>query len=707
MSSTQNTIRLSDFLSAFFPTDDEVIHFRAFKPRDVEASAANSPMSFTGTRAKLAEPGFQQMLKSMNATRGMYFIPNAGGDTDLAITRFNAWFCEDDESSIEDQHARLDAAPLPPSVRVTTRKSVHAYWLVNGACDAATWRDIQLRLISHFNGDEKIKNPSRLMRLPHFQHLSVEPGGTPQRVPVTISHFDPDQRFTAAQMQAAFAEPANWDREAITAVQAVNAAMLAEAKQVKHAASYTTWDALNTELRARMTAHPTAKLKRGSVELRGICHNGSGNSGLYLNPISGAYKCMKGCNTSTILQAFGLPEKPEAAPPADITGAATSSTPADPLTGVYDVAALSAAIDKLYADGMLPGVGTGWSNFTDLYTVKPGQLSIWTGMPAHGKSAVLDALMVNIALTEGWHFLICSPENQPLERHCAVLMEIYTGKPFRKGQSSRMTTAELQQAKAWLAKHFTFICPDEASTTVDGILNIIKAVHDRRTVNAVVIDPWNELEHKRPVALNETEYISQSLSKLRRYGRNNKTHMFVVAHPTKIQKDPKTGAYPVPTLYDINGSANWRNKADMGVVVWRDMGTPGSPNEIHVQKVRFRECGQTGVVHLYFDVVSGRFSEDMGKYRLPRARVMERIEEGVARTDAERIARAAVEAIDDAPVALPAPVEPEPAVEAAPAPDEPAAPAGEFWDGVADDETLAALDPVWVGSDSEGEGIPF
>jgi twinkle protein len=71
----------------------------------------------------------------------------------------------------------------------------------------------------------------------------------------------------------------------------------------------------------------------------------------------------------------------------------------------------------------------------------------------------------------------------------------------------------------------------------------------------------------------------------------------------------KTGTYPVPTLYDISGSAHFRNKADMGLSVWRDVLDETGPTHVYVQKARFRWCGKPGMVELYFNVTNGQFSE--------------------------------------------------------------------------------------------------
>ena len=85
----------------------------------------------------------------------------------------------------------------------------------------------------------------------------------------------------------------------------------------------------------------------------------------------------------------------------------------------------------------------------------------------------------------------------------------------------------------------------------------------------------------------------------------NKVHCFLVAHPTKIQKDKQTGMYEVPNLYSISGSANFYNKTANGITVYRNFETGIS--EIYVQKVKFKHWGQTGCVHLGWNRVNGRY----------------------------------------------------------------------------------------------------
>lgn len=84
--------------------------------------------------------------------------------------------------------------------------------------------------------------------------------------------------------------------------------------------------------------------------------------------------------------------------------------------------------------------------------------------------------------------------------------------------------------------------------------------------------------------------------------------MFLVAHPTKLQKKDN-GEYPVPTPYDINGSANFRNKADNCLAVWRSYSNNDGLVEIHVQKIRDKNLGRLGKIELYWDRATGILNE--------------------------------------------------------------------------------------------------
>lgn len=279
-----------------------------------------------------------------------------------------------------------------------------------------------------------------------------------------------------------------------------------------------------------------------------------------------------------------------------------------PIKGVFEVLDLSDKINRLYEQGYERGHSTGFANLDEIYTVRPGEWTAVTGIPNSGKSNFLDAMFVRMAKTHGWRFGVFSPENQPLEDHMARIIEKYVDRPFDTGPTERINRDELNAGKAWAHDHFKWILPDEdAEWTLDTVLQSARSLVKRCGLRGLVIDPWNELEHLRPGNMSETEYISSALKKVRQFARANGVHVWLVAHPAKLYKD-KDGQYPIPTLYDISGSAHWRNKADNGLVIWRDFSdTDNNVIEVHTAKIRFKQIGQIGSVEMVYNRVTGNY----------------------------------------------------------------------------------------------------
>jgi twinkle protein len=255
-------------------------------------------------------------------------------------------------------------------------------------------------------------------------------------------------------------------------------------------------------------------------------------------------------------------------------------------------------------------VSTGWASLDQFITIRPGELTVVTGVPNAGKSEFIDALMVNIAVAYGWKFAVCSFENPPAE-HISKLAEKYLGTPFWDGPTRRMSEAELMRAVEWLDGHFHFIRCDDDAPTIETILEKARAAVLRYGIRGLVIDPYNEIEHRRPSNMSETEYVSWMLGQVKRFGQSCGVHVWFVAHPAKLHRE--NGKLPVPTLYNISGSANWANKADIGVVVHREPDEDPTRADIYIRKVRFKSVGRIGGASLRWDRATGRYTEIDGE----------------------------------------------------------------------------------------------
>lgn len=281
--------------------------------------------------------------------------------------------------------------------------------------------------------------------------------------------------------------------------------------------------------------------------------------------------------------------------------------PADISADVLDAEAIARRVEELYhAGGVRKGFSTGWPSLDLNYTVARGAWNLVTGIPSHGKSGFLDHLAVNLAKLHDWQIVMFSAENYPAESHVATLIEKYLGAPFNEGPTARMSIENVRTGRAFIERHFRFIDPAAERMTVDRVLSIASALSQERPVDVLIIDPWNELHHNRAKEFSETEYISDHLTKIRRWARAHDAAVYLVAHPMKMQKNA-AGSYDTPTPYDVSGSAHWRNKADYCLTIYRDLATDDANVAIHVQKVRRREMGRLGQVVLKYDRVTGRY----------------------------------------------------------------------------------------------------
>lgn len=281
-----------------------------------------------------------------------------------------------------------------------------------------------------------------------------------------------------------------------------------------------------------------------------------------------------------------------------------------PIAGIYRVADYADEVKRIYLHGRGRGLSTGWQALDRFYTVRGGEMTVVTGTPNEGKSEWVDALMMNLAVNHHWHHAVCSFENPPTE-HLIKLAEKYAGMPFFEGPSPRMSHGDLDTTLAWLNERYHFLRAEDETPTLDWLLEKARAAVLRYGVKGMVIDPYNEIDHKRPAGMTETEYISHMLSEVKRFVQGHGVHLWFVAHPIKPRTDKDGNPQPV-NLYDIAGSAHWVNKTDNGIVVRRIRDREHEnayQAEIQVKKIRFKAVGRPGNVTLDYDRLTGRYSE--------------------------------------------------------------------------------------------------
>ena len=272
-----------------------------------------------------------------------------------------------------------------------------------------------------------------------------------------------------------------------------------------------------------------------------------------------------------------------------------------PLEGIFTANDVCEELMALFEKGLQKGAVLGMGELDELLSVEVGRLLVVTGIPGDGKSEFLDEVAVHLSLSYDWRCAWFSPENFPVTLHHPKLIEKLIGKRFMKGIMKPM---EFVAAIEYLSRNFFDILPEEGYH-VDTILEKAETLVRRKGIRVFILDPYNCLEHQIPHGQSETQYISEFLEKLRSFARRRQVLVILAAHPVKMKKDPISGKYPVPTMYDISGSAAFFNKADFGLAIERDRAQ--GVTRVHVQKVKFRHLGQPGIASFQFNTHCGRF----------------------------------------------------------------------------------------------------
>lgn len=281
-----------------------------------------------------------------------------------------------------------------------------------------------------------------------------------------------------------------------------------------------------------------------------------------------------------------------------------------PVEGIVNINNQYDAIYDLYVNGLRPGLTVGISELDKIITWESSRLLTITGIPSHGKSEFLDDILIRLNLRNGWKIAYFSPENYPIQYHFSKVASKLNGKEFT---AKKMDSQLFEITYDYILDNFFWIYPED-DMTIENILIKAKHLIKKSGIKVLVIDPYNKLEHVKNRNENETEYISRFLDLLANFAKKNDILVCLVAHPRKMEKLANK-KFDIPTLYDINGSANFYNKTDYGLTVYRNFGDKDSPEnhiEIYVQKVKFKHLGQTGVVDLRYNYVNGRF-EDFDK----------------------------------------------------------------------------------------------
>ncbi len=236
---------------------------------------------------------------------------------------------------------------------------------------------------------------------------------------------------------------------------------------------------------------------------------------------------------------------------------------------------------------------------SDLIRIVPGTLTVFTGYANMGKSTLMNAIIGN-ALRH--HFPVCIAS---FETDVKPILIDGLRQSILHCDRNQLARADLREVDALIDNRLSIISQavdEDMEMDIDRFLDLCRTAVRREGVKMIVLDPWNELEHKRRRDETETDYIGRAIRAIKRFAKQYDVAFWIVAHPTK----PQEGSRRVPGLYDISGSANWANKADYGLTYHRPSFKENLA-KIIVNKVRMGLPGRRDEVEVTFDFRDSTF----------------------------------------------------------------------------------------------------
>lgn len=263
-----------------------------------------------------------------------------------------------------------------------------------------------------------------------------------------------------------------------------------------------------------------------------------------------------------------------------------------PLKGLY-------TIDDFPERGAVRSFDIGVEPIKGLIEIVPGTLTVLTGYSNMGKSTLMNAI---IAHTIANHFPVCVASFETDVK--PILVDGIVQCLLKCQRHELRRHPRYHEARAFLRDNLPIISQavdEDLEMDLDEFLLLCRGAV-RRGAKMIVLDPWNELEHKRRRDETETDYIGRAIRAIKRFAKQNDVAFWIVAHPTK----PHEGNKKIPGLYDISGSANWANKPDYGITYHRPKFDENRAF-IVVNKVRMGLPGERGEAVVTFDFRTSEF----------------------------------------------------------------------------------------------------
>jgi twinkle protein len=261
------------------------------------------------------------------------------------------------------------------------------------------------------------------------------------------------------------------------------------------------------------------------------------------------------------------------------------------------------AIDILSGRTDIKGLPLPWSKAAGLFAFRPGEVTVWTGYKAHGKSMMLSQIMIH-AMCHGERGLIISPEFRP---------EAVLARKIR--QAACTGTPDETFARGflrWAGDGRLFLFDHQGSLSPETVTSVIRYAIDRHQVTHVVVDSLM----KCGIAPDDFARQKRFVDDLQSIAHQAGIHLHLVAHARKGENDDKPAR-----LHDVKGTSElcdmaenvlsaWKNKRKLEAQSRGDHCRDSEADALLIVDSQRNGEGWTGAIQLWFHQQSFQFIAD-------------------------------------------------------------------------------------------------
>jgi twinkle protein len=274
-------------------------------------------------------------------------------------------------------------------------------------------------------------------------------------------------------------------------------------------------------------------------------------------------------------------------------------------------------LDILNGRSSAKGLSLPWTKVGDRFSFRPGELTVWTGYKAHGKSMLLSQVLL-FAMMQGEKVFVLSPEFLP--------EGILARKVRQAATSAHPTDAFASRFLEWAGNGRLWLFDHQGSLNPDTVTGVIRYAVDHHAVTHVLVDSLM----KCGIAPDDYTRQKKLVDDLQSITHQTGIHLHLVAHARKGESDDKPAR-----LHDVKGTSELCDMAENVLSVWKnkrklDAQSKGitshntEPDALLTIDSQRNGDGWTGGIQLWFHPASFQF---LGEANQPPMRWREIVSE--------------------------------------------------------------------------------